>query len=263
MDFFTAQDLPKIFDPVLNYLSDNLPRPIYLLLVKVLSHTLAILYGLFNLAISLKTWKPWEWDALTILPPLISILAAYYALVSIYRTTGWMIRAGITMIKWGTILAAIFAGIGWLLNNNVNGVGAMQDVTWWKQRAGFSSRYGTRPHPFYRKRRRPWDTFDEQGQWQYDDKRDGQYNDNQGSQQAQRVMDEILEVVGRGVGDGAANFIGSAWNILKNMGDLNDWMDSGLNENTESGEAGTSSTRKQPPRKAKATAKAKRTTKTR
>jgi len=52
---------------------------------------------------------------------LITLLAAYLALVSIYRTTSWMVRTTVWMMKWGAILSALAAGAGWMMGNQYAG----------------------------------------------------------------------------------------------------------------------------------------------
>ncbi|KIN96186.1 hypothetical protein M404DRAFT_67400, partial [Pisolithus tinctorius Marx 270] len=104
-------------DPLLDFLSDQLPPPLYTFLLSFLSHIITLLTALISLIQSLIAAKPWEWDPQTIIPPLISILAAYLALHSLYRTTGWIFRTVLWFVKWGTILAAVSAGMGWYMAN--------------------------------------------------------------------------------------------------------------------------------------------------
>jgi len=113
--------LPEIIDPILSFLSSRLPPPLYSFLFSFLSHSLALLASFLSLVFTLLSTKPWEWDAQTLLPPLISIFAAYIALLSLYRTTSWMIRVSVWFVKWGAILAALIAGVGWYAAN-INGV---------------------------------------------------------------------------------------------------------------------------------------------
>jgi hypothetical protein len=113
--------LPEIIDPILSFLSSNLPPPVYSFLFSFLSHSLALVASLLTLLGALLSTKPWEWDAQTVLPPVISIFAAYVALLSLYRTTSWMIRVGVWFVKWGAILAVLVAGVGWY-SANINGV---------------------------------------------------------------------------------------------------------------------------------------------
>ncbi|KAG1870106.1 hypothetical protein DFJ58DRAFT_764662 [Suillus subalutaceus] len=113
--------LPAFLDPLLGFLADQLPPPLYSFLLSFLAHSLALFTALLSLISSLIASKPWQWDAQTIIPPLISFLAAYLALVSLYRTTSWMIRTSIWFIKWGTILGALAAGLGWYMGQSAGG----------------------------------------------------------------------------------------------------------------------------------------------
>ncbi|EEB98901.1 hypothetical protein MPER_01509 [Moniliophthora perniciosa FA553] len=115
--------LPAFLDPLLDYLSDNLPPPIYSFIITFASHSLALISALSSLFSTLLRTNPSQWDAQTILPPLIAFLTAYLALVSVYRTTTWMVRTSFWFIKWGTILAVLFGGMGWIMGSGGNAVG--------------------------------------------------------------------------------------------------------------------------------------------
>jgi len=98
--------VPDFIDPVLSYLESVLPASVYSALLTGSSHILAITTALLS---SLSS-SPSTWTAQAIIPPLITLLSAYLALSSIYRT----IRLTLWFAKWGTILAALMGGIGWL-----------------------------------------------------------------------------------------------------------------------------------------------------
>lgn len=123
MDAFNPSDftLPAFLDPVLDFLADHLPPPLYEFLLSLLSHTLALFSALISLIINLVRARPWEWDAQIILPPLITVLASYLALVSFYRTTSWMVRTGVWFVKWGTIIGALAAGAGYFMGTQGEG----------------------------------------------------------------------------------------------------------------------------------------------
>jgi hypothetical protein len=101
--------------PVLEFLSVNLPSPLYVLLLKVLSHSLGAITALTNLCRSLLSSSPANWNAQTLLPPIITILAAYLALASLYRTTSWLIRLIFWFMKWGTLLGIFMGAVGYLM----------------------------------------------------------------------------------------------------------------------------------------------------
>lgn len=198
--------LPAFLDPLLGFLADQLPPPLYSFLLSFLAHSLALFTALISLISSLIASKPWQWDAQTIIPPLISVLAAYLALVSLYRTTSWMVRTSIWFIKWGTILGALTAGMGWYMGQNA-GVGNASIVSSlggfiWDvlngqaqstpstQRSSRSPR--TRTQHKSNDRPKSWESFEKHKQWQYQE-RDG----NQDGNDAQKIMANIAKAANR------------------------------------------------------------------
>lgn len=172
-------NLPAIFDPILIYLEDTLPPPLYNILLNFLSHCLAVLSALMNLFASLMSKNPLEWDAQTVLPPLVTFLVAYLALLSLYRTTTWMIRTSFWFIKWGMILGGLVAGISWYIGVTQTQVGGLMNT-------GVISYFGNkfldvingqnrnaagsdRSQRTTARRPKPWDSFDNHQEWQYRD----------------------------------------------------------------------------------------------
>ncbi|KAG2146414.1 uncharacterized protein EDB93DRAFT_1149041 [Suillus bovinus] len=203
--------LPAFLNPLLDFLADQLPPPLYSFLLSFLSHSLALFTALLSLISSLISSKPWQWDAQTILPPLISFFAAYLALVSLYRTTSWMVRTSIWFIKWGTIFGALTAGLGWYMGQNA-GVGSTSIVSSLAglvsdvlngqpqsnpstQRSSQSSK--TRAQRKSNDRPRSWESFEKHKQWQYQE-RDG----NQEGNDAQKIMSNIAKAVNRLLAEG-------------------------------------------------------------
>ena len=200
--------LPAFLDPLLELLADQLPAPLYSFLITLLSHSLALFTALLSLISSLYSSKPWEWDAQTIIPPLITFLAAYLALVSLYRTTSWMIRTSIWFIKWGTILGALTAGMGWYMGSQNAGVGNKSIIS---SLSGFifdtlnnqgqytpdAQRSSRTPRtPMQHKssdRPKSWESFDKHNQWQYNQARD----ENQEGNGAQDIMTSIMKTANR------------------------------------------------------------------
>jgi len=197
--------LPAFLDPLLDVLAEQLPAPLYSFLMTLLSHLLALFTALLSLISSLYSAKPWEWDAQTIIPPLISFLAAYLALVSLYRTTSWMVRTSIWFIKWGTILGALFAGMGWYMGNQNAGLGnksiisslggVMLDMLngpgqHTPDTRGSSRTHRTRTQRKSSERPKSWESFDKHKQWQYQD-------GNQDGNDAQNIMSGIAKAANR------------------------------------------------------------------
>lgn len=108
-------NLPPIFEPLLDYLSDHLPPSVLNVVETLLDYSWALTRSLIFLAYTLITTPYSSWNAEKILPPIITLFAAYLALVSFYRTTGWMIRSAFFFVKWGFILSALGAGAGYFL----------------------------------------------------------------------------------------------------------------------------------------------------
>ncbi|KAF8972922.1 hypothetical protein BDZ97DRAFT_1613171, partial [Flammula alnicola] len=109
--------LPAVLDPLLEYLSANLPPSLYSFVVKLLSHSFAAVSACASLGASLLSNAPGDWNAQTLLPPIITILAAYLALSSLYRTTSWLLRLIFWFMKWGTLLGIFIGGVGYLMGN--------------------------------------------------------------------------------------------------------------------------------------------------
>ncbi|KAJ8077026.1 hypothetical protein PM082_001449 [Marasmius tenuissimus] len=187
--------LPVFLDPLLDYLQDNLPRPVYSFIITFASHCLAVVSASLTLISALLRTDPSQWNAQTILPPLIAFLAAYFALLSLYRTTSWMVRTSFWFIKWGTILGILFGGTSWIMAGGGNAVGApgvasvvgglildMLNGDGGNERArGRSGGGNTQRKP----RPKAWDNFQAHQEWQYDE-RSTQTGD------AQVVIEEIL-----------------------------------------------------------------------
>ncbi|KAF8070311.1 hypothetical protein FPV67DRAFT_1486896 [Lyophyllum atratum] len=198
--------LPDFLDPVLSYLSDTLPQPLYSFLINALSHCLAVLTAVYALITPLLSTNPFEWDAQTLLPPLITLLAAYLALVSFYRTTTWMLRTSVFLVKWGTLFGTFVAALAWVMGNanaNGNGVaayglmstirGIVLDYTQGKKRNGRSSRSRSQAKPLRtrgeKRKPKPWESFERHREWQYDE--------SQGNTDAQNVISDILGTTGK------------------------------------------------------------------
>ncbi|KAF9264196.1 hypothetical protein L218DRAFT_820032, partial [Marasmius fiardii PR-910] len=131
MAHVTPEDipLPAFVDPLLDYLSDSLPGPVYSFIVAFTSRCLAVISALLTVLAALLRTHPSEWSAQTLLPPLIAFFAAYFTLVSLYRTTSWILRTSIWFIKWGTMLGLLVGGAGWFMGaNNAMGVPGVASV---------------------------------------------------------------------------------------------------------------------------------------
>ncbi|KDQ57672.1 hypothetical protein JAAARDRAFT_35361 [Jaapia argillacea MUCL 33604] len=258
--------LPAFLDPLLDYLSSTIPAPIYSFLMTILSHSLALFGALFSLFYALASSNPAEWDAQTILPPLISLLCAYLALVSVYRTTSWMFRTGVFFVKWGIIFGAITAGAGWLMGHSGTGIGGSgltstiggilldlvngqgQNAAGGARSRGPSSSSSSRSHSKSgprTERPKAWESFDRHREWQYEDNGD---DHREGDGEVQKV---ILDVVGTA---GKIMRESGWWDAIKGVVE-SVGSETAQADETAGGEAGSSgSRRKQPSRKAKSKA---------
>jgi len=194
-------NLSSVLDPLLTYLADALPPPLYSFLIQFLSHCLALLSTFLSLVIALLSKHPAEWNAQTLLPPLISFLATYLALVSIYRTTSWLIRTSLWFAKWGILFGALTTSIGWCLGstqaggivtsgiashfhdyllNIINGldtVGSRQE-----DHMRDSHKSTTRP--------KPWESFDHHKEWHYNANLNGETD-------LERLFSSLMGAAGR------------------------------------------------------------------
>ncbi|KAF8134629.1 hypothetical protein EV363DRAFT_1448284 [Boletus edulis] len=193
--------LPAFLDPLLNYLSEQLPPELYSFITSFLSHFLTLLTAFISLLSSLLASKPWEWEAQTIIPPIISFLAAYLALLSLYRTTSWIFRTTFWFIKWGTIFGVLAASAGWYMGNQdpMGGVGGLVSTLGavllgalnGDGRDGAGARVPQTTPRTTKSRTKPWEPF--QNQWQYREDNPTQARDNG----AQQIMSDIVAAANR------------------------------------------------------------------
>jgi hypothetical protein len=169
--------LPNFLNPVLSYLKDNVPQPIYTVLVNLMAHFLAFISALISLLTSLVAKHPSEWDAQTFFPPIIAILTAYLALASLYRTTAWVVRTSVWFVTWSTVIAAIIAFAGAIFragNGDLSLTGVvssfMDAVSGMLNDASAKSRKarqrGTKGRP------KAWESYDRHRDWQYQEDQD-------------------------------------------------------------------------------------------
>lgn len=246
-------NIPGFLEPLLGHLASALPPTIYDTVVSLLSYSISFATSVFHLLTTLVISNSSTWDAQTILPPLITVLGAYLALVSFYRTTGWMIRTTFAFVKWGTLLSLLAAGAGYFMGNaNANGgngvggqgsgivpvIGGM--ILDMLNGQGQNAAGGARSQK-QKKAPRPksWESWDKHEQWQY---KENAQNGQGGDSGTQQIMGQIFGAAGRAVREGGW------WEAAKSA------VDSVLQEqDAEVGEEASAETgrRKQPPRKAK------------
>ncbi|KIL68913.1 hypothetical protein M378DRAFT_158050 [Amanita muscaria Koide BX008] len=125
---FYANAWPDVLGSLLDYLAERLPSPVYYMLLGILSRALVFLSSSLSFIASLLSSNPSDWNLHDIIPPLVTILCAYLALVTLYRTTTWAIRTFFWFIKWGLILGLIFTVVGWHLRGTDQNWGAVADI---------------------------------------------------------------------------------------------------------------------------------------
>lgn len=207
--------LPAVFDPFLEYLSTALPPPLYFFIINVLSHTFAAVTTIARLSTSLLSTTPSDWNAQALLPPIITILTAYLALASIYRTTTWALRLGFWFLKWGTLISVIMAGAGYFMGNagvavQNQGAAVLGDIFSSLFDGGDVSKRNRQTKSQRRSRNKPkaWDSFEQHREWQYQ-----QPNEREGANvQTQQMMDMVVDVAGQ------VFETGDWWGTMKSFG---------------------------------------------
>jgi hypothetical protein len=189
--------IPAILNPLINYISSCLPPPVYNALLTLFAHGLAFFGALIGLGSALISSKPSDWDAQKILPPLITLLAAYLALASAVRTATWLVRTTAWLVKWGVIAGAVSAAAAWLFGGGGGGgivpsvtgmvldmlYGQGQDATGGSR----SDRQRARPRP------QAWDSFDEHWEWQFEEQQWNAANPVSPAAQVQRFVANALD----------------------------------------------------------------------
>ncbi|KAI1791316.1 hypothetical protein LXA43DRAFT_1012149 [Ganoderma leucocontextum] len=216
--------IQNVLDYVFSFLSSVIPPPIYSIAATLITHSLSVFIALLNFVFALASAQ--NWDAQKVLPPLITLLAAYLALVSFYRTTGWMIRTAFWFVKWGGILAALSAGAGYFMaNGGANGVGPFNGgglLSFFgnallglvsgggsdgqSDRAGPSrSRTGAKAKkPTQKQKEKPkaWESWDKHRDWQYSPGAAGRDDAARVSEDVQEVVKKVTGLVHDTLGTG-------------------------------------------------------------
>ena len=190
--------LPDFLNPVFSYISSCLPPPVYGALLTLFTHGLAFVSALLGLGTALISSSPSDWDAQKIVPPLITLLAAYLALASAVRTATWFVRTTAWLVKWGIIAAALSAALTWFLGAGGGGgviasglIAMVSDVLngRWKDVSKGGSRSGyrhSRPRP------QAWDSFERHQEWQFEEEQWNAANAASPAAQVQRFVGDAL-----------------------------------------------------------------------
>jgi hypothetical protein len=195
--------LPALTIAIMDQLRAALPPPLYSFATAVLSNAYTAATAFARLSSSLMGEKSTE----AILPPIITILAAYIALASLYRTASWALRLSLFFLKWGTLIGVAMAVAGYL-------AGSGADLAANQTTEGvvnvFSGLFGGESSPKHKwqtnrrrkERPRPWQSFET---WQYQEQ--PKVPDTNPS--AQQLMDSIVRAAEGALG-------GSWWSAAMN-----------------------------------------------
>lgn len=123
MDFdLDEHGLPAILDPAFDWLATKLPPTIVdNVVIPGVAHVFAFAHSLYDVVLGLASQRPGAWSAETLLPPVITLLGAYLALLSFYRSTRWAVRMALWFAKWGTLFGALVGGAGYLAGQQGGG----------------------------------------------------------------------------------------------------------------------------------------------
>jgi len=184
--------LPPLLTPVFDYLRATLPPPLYSFAISILSHVHTATTAFITLSASLIGENPLDWRAEAILPPIITILAAYLALASLYRTASWAIRLSFFFLKWGTLIGVAMAIVGYLGGQRTD---ALVNQPHGGVANFFSSMFGSRTSSKHKRqshrrkeRPKPWHPFKESKEWQFQQQSEVPNT----TPSAQQLMDSIV-----------------------------------------------------------------------
>jgi hypothetical protein len=192
---------PDFLNPIFSYISSCLPPPVYGALLTLFAHGLAFFNALLGLGTALITSNPTDWDAQRIIPPLLTLLAAYLALASALRTAKWFVYTTAWLVKWGVVAAAVSAALAWALGGAGNGGGGIvpsliamvSDMLngRWKDAVTGGSRSS---HQRSTSRPRAWDSFEQHWEWQFEEE---QWNAANAASPAAHVQRFVADALNR------------------------------------------------------------------
>lgn len=217
--------------PFLKFIAAYLPTSLYPPLLTLLSHLFATATTVSRLWDSLFSQNPTDWNIQAFLPAIISILAVYLALASLYRTTSWVLRTSFWFIKWGTIISILLAGASYYMRNDaaVENRGIIPDIGRYMvniANGGQGSKDWGKVKSRQKRKQKPkvWESFERLYEWQ-------EVNN------AQVESDNLMSMIA-----GAVDHIlekSEWWTVVKNS-----WGNS--EEHSEGGFSKNSNSRKSP-----------------
>ena len=202
--------LPALLDPLLDSLFTLLPPPVYSVIVSILFYAWALLTSASNAALTIITTPPAQWDTARILPPLVTLFAAYFALVSLYRTANWAVRTVFWFVKWGIVLSALGALAGYIIATADPDARADGLAVFGKLGTGVfaslggmilgflngsSGEGGAKGQAGKQDKPKAWDTWETHRSWQYHEESSGEGQDT--GAQVQEVLGRVLGEAGK------------------------------------------------------------------
>ena len=160
-----------MLDPWLRLLQSFLPPQIYSLITTSFSYALQLLNVSFNVIAATSPLSAPN----TIIPAVLTILCAYLALSSLYRS----VMFAFWFIKWGIILGALFSFAGW-----INSGAPAQILTNLVPVAVENKAGSTRPKSW-----EPWSTHDRY-------KRERKTQGEKEAEEAQKFIQNVMDTAG-------------------------------------------------------------------
>ncbi|KAF8520397.1 hypothetical protein BU17DRAFT_88988 [Hysterangium stoloniferum] len=152
-------------------LRDILPQYLIDSLANLYFHVVSLGQNLLNVSLDSINLQ-------TILPPIISLFAIYFALLSLYHTTTFLVRATIFFVKWGALIGVLGVALGYIAGP--------------KSFSLFNTNSARRkPSRARNVKPRSWDSFDQHRQWQETQQEAASFASD-AAQFAQEIMDKIV-----------------------------------------------------------------------
>jgi hypothetical protein len=169
-------------------------------LLTLLAHGLAFFSALIGLGSALISSNPSDWDAQKIIPPLITLLAAYLALASAVRTARWFVRTTAWLVKWGFLMAVLSATVAWVIGAGNGGGGIVPSlIAMVMDKTGGQGQHGAAGGSRGTRQRsgpRPqaWESFDQHWEWQFEEQ---QWNAADPASPAAHVQQFVADALDR------------------------------------------------------------------
>jgi len=124
-------------DAFFDFLEDYLPPAIYDIIFTLLDYLLILFtslnsgfaYFLRSAGADPSNGQDGYNEAIqALLPPILSVIAIYFAMLSVYHTAASFVRTTVWLVKWGIILGVIAVGTGFFAGRGAGDGIALQDL---------------------------------------------------------------------------------------------------------------------------------------